>query len=204
MFADSYSSKLLENAAAEIAKLPGIGNKTALRLALHLLKKSEDEVRALSNALTKMREEIRYCSSCNNISDNDICEICANTARNQAIICVVESIKDVMAIEKTGQFKGLYHVLGGIISPLDGVGPDDLKLQNLQSKVVAGSVNELILTLSTTMEGDTTNFYLYRKFSPFNITITTPARGLAIGDEIEYADEITLGRSIANRMPFKL
>ena len=204
MLNDSYSSKLLQNAVAELAKLPGVGNRTALRLALHLLSKSSEDVNIFGSTIIKMRDEIKYCNSCNNISDTELCEICANPVRNAKLICVVESIKDVIAVEKTDQFKGIYHVLGGIISPMDGVGPDDLKIRNLEQKLEQGKVDELVLALSTTMEGDTTNYYLFKRFSKFNKPITVLARGVSIGDELEYADELTLGRSIINRVPFSL
>ena len=198
-----FSSLLLENAVNEFAKLPGIGRKTALRLVLHLLKQPEQNVDLFGNTLIQLRKEIVYCQVCHNISDTEICRICSNSGRDRETICVVETIKDVMTIEKTQQFRGLYHVLGGIISPMDGVGPKDLTIENLISRVRGGQVKEVILALSTTMEGDTTNFYIFRKLAPFNVKITTIARGVAIGDELEYADEVTLGRSILNRVEFK-
>ena len=197
-----YSSSLLENAVNEFAKLPGIGRKTALRLVLHLLKQTEAEVETFGNAFIALRREIVYCSVCHNISDTEVCQICSNPGRDHQTICVVENIKDVMTIENTRQFRGLYHVLGGIISPMDGVGPNDLEIESLMRRVQENEINEVILALSTTMEGDTTNFYIFRKLSPSNVKITTIARGIAIGDELEYADEVTLGRSIVNRVEF--
>ena len=197
-----YSSSLLENAVNEFAKLPGIGRKTALRLVLHLLKQTEAEVETFGNAFIALRREIVYCSVCHNISDTEVCQICSNPGRDHQTICVVENIKDVMTIENTRQFRGLYHVLGGIISPMDGVGPNDLEIESLMRRVQENEINEVILALSTTMEGDTTNFYIFRKLSPSNVKITTIARGIAIGDEQEYADEVTLGRSIVNRVEF--
>ena len=197
-----YYSSLLENAVNEFAKLPGIGRKTALRLVLHLLKQTEAEVETFGNAFIALRREIVYCSVCHNISDTEVCQICSNPGRDHQTICVVENIKDVMTIENTRQFRGLYHVLGGIISPMDGVGPNDLEIESLMRRVQENEINEVILALSTTMEGDTTNFYIFRKLSPSNVKITTIARGIAIGDELEYADEVTLGRSIVNRVEF--
>ena len=197
-----FSSLLLENAVNEFAKLPGIGRKTALRLTLHLLKQSEQEVDLFGNTFIQLRKEIRYCKVCHNISDTELCQICANSGRDHETVCVVENIKDVMSIENTQQFRGLYHVLGGIISPMDGIGPKDLEIESLVERVERGDIKELILALSTTMEGDTTNFYIFRKLAPANVKITTIARGVAIGDELEYADEITLGRSILNRVEF--
>jgi len=198
----NLSSSLLENAVQEFSKLPGIGRKTALRLVLHLLKKEKHEVEAFGNALIQLRREIVYCKVCHNISDTEVCHICSNTSRDNSIICVVESIKDVLSIENTQQFRGLYHVLGGVISPMDGVGPADLQIESLINRVQSGDVNEVILALSTTMEGDTTNFFLFRKLTVIDIKITTIARGISIGDELEYTDEVTLGRSILNRVEF--
>lgn len=197
-----FSSSLLENAVNEFAKLPGIGRKTALRLVLHLLKQSVTEVDSFGNAFIQLRKEIVYCKVCHNISDTDICHICSHPSRDAATICVVENIKDVMSIENTQQFRGLYHVLGGVISPMDGIGPKDLEIESLVQRVINNNIKEVILALSTTMEGDTTNFYIFRKLGSTNVKITTIARGIAVGDELEYADEITLGRSILNRVEF--
>lgn len=198
-----FSSKLLENAVNEIAQLPGIGKRTALRLALHLLREPESKTAALSEALSKMRSEIKFCKNCHNISDVDLCEICINSNRNSEIVCVVEDVRDVMAIENTSQFKGHYHVLGGKISPMDGIGPNDLTIHSLVEKVKSGLVKELIFALSSTMEGDTTNFYIFKQIETYSLVTTTIARGIAVGDELEFADEITLGRSIINRIPFE-
>ncbi|MEZ5010932.1 MAG: recombination mediator RecR [Bacteroidales bacterium] len=197
-----YPSRLLENAVNEFASLPGIGRKSALRLVMHLLRKNETEVEKFGESIIRLKKEVHYCNICNNISDTEICEICSDTSRDKNLVCVVENIRDVIAIENTGQYRGLYHVLGGIISPMDGIGPADLKINSLETKVSEGGIEEVILALSTTMEGDTTNFYLFRRLSPYNIRITTLSRGVAIGDELEYTDEITLGRSIINRTPF--
>jgi len=197
-----FSSLLLENAVNEFSKLPGIGRKTALRLVLHLLKQPEPDVEQFGNSFIKLRKEICYCPKCHNISDSGTCQICGNPARDSNIVCVVENVKDVMSIENTQQFKGLYHVLGGIISPMDGIAPSDLEIESLVKRVASENVKEVILALSATMEGDTTNFYIYRKLAPYNVKVTTIARGVAIGDELEYADEITLGRSIINRITF--
>lgn len=202
MGTQQFSSSLLENAVNEFAKLPGIGRKTALRLVLHILKQTEQEVDTFGNAFIQLRKEIVYCKVCHNISDTDICHICSNPSRDGETICVVENIKDVMSIENTQQFRGLYHVLGGIISPMDGIGPNDLEIESLLQRVVNENVKEVVLALSTTMEGDTTNFYIFRKLGATNVKITTIARGISIGDELEYADEITLGRSILNRVEF--
>ncbi len=198
-----FSSKLLEKAVNEMAQLPGIGKRTALRLVLHLLKQPVEQTQYLSQALTTMREEVKFCASCHNISDVEICEICSNTSRNRTIICVVEDIRDVMAIENTSQFKGIYHVLGGKISPIDGVGPSQLNIFSLVEKVKLGTIEEIIFALSSTMEGDTTNFYIYKQIKDFEIKTSTIARGISVGDELEYADEVTLGRSILNRVPFE-
>jgi len=200
---NQFSSKLLENAVNEFAKLPGIGRKTALRLVLHLLRQDVEQVNMFGEAIIKLRNEVKHCKVCNNISDNDICEICSNPSRDHSLICVVESIKDVIAIENTHQYNGIYHVLGGIISPMDGIGPNDLKIDLLEKNVAKGDVKELIFALSTTMEGDTTNFFLYKKLSKYNVVMSTIARGVSIGDELEYTDELTLGRSIVNRTPFE-
>jgi recombination protein RecR len=197
-----YPSVLLENAVNEFAKLPGIGRKTALRLALHSLKRTPEEVTSFSQAIIDLRNNVNFCRVCHNICDEDICNICSDKRRDASLICVVENIKEVVAIENTGQFHGLYHVLGGIISPMDGIGPNDLQIAGLVERARSEMVSEIILALSTTMEGDTTNFYIYRKLSGLNIKISVIARGVSIGDEIEYADEITLGRSILNRTNF--
>lgn len=199
-----FSSKLLEKAVNEIALLPGIGKRTALRLVLHLLKQPKEQTHFLSEALTMMRNEVKFCISCHNISDVELCEICSNVKRNHEIICVVEDIRDVMAIENTGQFRGIYHVLGGKISPIDGVGPSQLNIVSLVEKVKLGEVTELIFALSSTIEGDTTNFYIYKQIQELEIITTTIARGISVGDELEYADEVTLGRSILQRVPFEM
>lgn len=196
---NTYPSKLLENAVSELSKLPGIGRKSALRLALYLLRKDISEVEAFGNAVIKMRKEIRYCRECHNISDADLCSICASPKRDKSILCVVETTRDVMAIENTGQMSGVYHVLGGIISPMEGIGPEDLAIESLVTRVAKGEVKEIVLALPTTIEGDTTNFYLYRKLKDFTMKVTTLARGVSIGDELEFTDEVTLGRSILNR-----
>lgn len=200
---NSYSSKLVENAVNELSRLPGIGRKTALRLALYLLKKEENFSVSLGEAVIKMRSEIMFCKECFNISDSEVCEICANPNRSKDTICVVEDIRDVMAIENTGQYKGVYHILGGIISPMDGIGPQDLHIDGLINRVTGGNVQEIIMALSTTIEGDTTNFYIYKKLKDMDVAVSTIARGVAIGDELEYTDEVTLGRSILNRMPYE-
>lgn len=197
-----YASKLVEQAVDEIAQLPGIGKRTAMRLVLFLLRQPETTSLDLAEAISNLRTKIQYCTSCYNISDLPICSICANPKRQKDLVCVVEDVRDVMAIESTGQFNGLYHVLGGKISPLDGIGPQELEIKSLVEKVKSGTINELILALSSTMEGDTTNFYIYKQVSPYNISVTTIARGVAVGDELEYADEVSLGRSIVKRIPF--
>lgn len=197
-----YPSTLLEDAVNEFAKLPGVGRKTALRLVLHMLRQDIKHVENFSSSILTLKKDVKYCKSCFNISDTDTCPICSNTGRDATTVCVVENIKEVMAIENTSQFKGLYHVLGGIISPIDGIGPNDLQIDTLVERVSKGNINEIILALSTTMEGDTTNFYIYKKLAPYNIKISMIARGISIGDEIEYADEVTLGRSILNRTLF--
>lgn len=199
----NYPSSLLEDAVNEFAKLPGIGRKTALRLVLYLLKQETEEVNHFGETIIKLRNEIKYCTSCNNISDTEVCNICADNSRDHSIICIVENIQDVLSIENTQQYNGVYHVLGGIISPMDGIGPRELKLDTLEEKISKAEVKEIIFALSTTMEGDTTNFYIYKKFKMYPIKISTIARGVSIGDELEYADEITLGRSILNRTPFE-
>ena len=198
-----YPSRTLENAVNEFASLPGIGRKTAFRLVMSLLKRDPDEVRKFGESIMKLREEIRYCRNCHNISDTDICSICTDERRDRSLICVVENIQDVIAIENTRQYKGLYHVLGGIISPIDGIGPADLNIDSLETKAGNGGITEIILALSTTMEGDTTNFYLFRRLSKYGIPLTTLARGVAVGDELEYTDELTLGRAITNRSPYQ-
>ena len=198
-----FSSKLLENAVNEIAQLPGIGKRTALRLSLHLLKQPKENTSHLTQALNDLRELINFCSSCHNLSDVPICEICSNPARDDSLLCVVEDIRDVIAIENTGQFKGYYHVLGGIISPIDGVGPQDLNLDSLEQKVKEGKVKEIIFALSATMEADTTNFYIYKILAPYNVKTSAIARGIPVGDELEYTDEVTLGRSILKRVPYE-
>lgn len=194
-----YPSALLEKAVAEFSRLPGIGRKTALRLVLHLLKTRVEDVESFSSSILKVRKDIKYCQLCHNISDTETCAICANPHRDAATICVVENIQDVMAIENTQQYNGLYHVLGGVISPMDGVGPNDIEISSLVERVAKGGVNEVILALSSTMEGDTTNYYISRKFAPYKVKTSVIARGISVGDEIEYTDEVTLGRSIINR-----
>ncbi|WP_420321938.1 recombination mediator RecR [Flagellimonas sp.] len=198
-----FSSKILENAVYEMSQLPGIGKRTALRLVLHLLKQPEERTNLLADALVKLRSEINFCKTCSNISDTEICEICANTKRDRSLVCVVEDIRDVMAIENTSQYNGLYHVLGGKISPMEGVGPQDLNIISLVKRVKEEEVKELIFALSSTMEGDTTNFYIYKQLEGLNVATSTIARGISVGDELEYADEVTLGRSILNRVPFE-
>jgi recombination protein RecR len=198
-----FPSKLLESAVNEFSSLPGIGRKTAFRLVMNLLRRDKEEVLRFGESIIRLRGEILYCKVCNNISDTEICTICSDERRDRSLLCVVENIQDVMAIENTRQFNGLYHVLGGIISPIDGIGPADLSIDSLEQKIKAGGINEIILALSTTMEGDTTNFYLYRRLGKYNSAITTLARGLAMGDELEYTDEITLGRAINNRNPYQ-
>ncbi len=198
----AYPSLLLEKAVDEFSQLPGIGRKTALRHMLFLLRQPEERVDAMVESITRLRHDVKFCRVCHNISDTNTCSICADPRRDETIICVVENIRDVMAIENTQQYKGLYHVLGGIISPMDGIGPSDLEIDSLVSRVAQGGVEEVILALSSTMEGDTTNFYLYRKLSSFDVKLTVIARGISVGNELEYTDEVTLGRSILNRTPF--
>lgn len=200
--AQQYSSALLEKAVNEFAKLPGIGRKTAMRLVLHLLRQETSMVEAFGNALITLKHEVKYCKMCHNISDTELCGICANPSRDASVICVVENVQDVMAVENTQQFKGLYHVLGGVISPMDGIGPSNLQIDSLVKRVEEGTVKEIIFALSPTMEGDTTNFYISRKLAAFDVKLSVIARGISIGDELEYTDEVTLGRSIVNRMPF--
>lgn len=198
----NFSSKLLENAVNEISQLPGIGRRTALRLVLHLLKRPKEQTFHLASALNVLVEDIRKCVKCHNISDVDLCEICSSHNRNETIVCVVEDIRDVMAIESTAQYKGVYHVLGGKISPIEGVGPQNLTINSLVDKVKSGNIKEIIFALSSTMEGDTTNFYIYKQLKGLEVNMSTIARGISVGDELEYADEVTLGRSIINRVPF--
>ncbi|WP_299678641.1 recombination mediator RecR [uncultured Dokdonia sp.] len=198
-----FSSKLLENAVYEMSQLPGVGKRTALRLVLHLLRQPETQTHHLAEALLTMRDTIKFCKKCHNISDVALCEICANPNRDASLVCVVEDIRDVMAIENTSQYKGLYHVLGGKISPLDGIGPQELNIFSLIEKVKEGEVKEIIFALSSTMEGDTTNFYIYKQVEEYNVQTSTIARGISVGDELEYADEVTLGRSILHRIPFE-
>ena len=198
-----YPSQLLEKAVQEFSKLPGIGRKTALRLVLHQLRQDTEDVHAFVEAIAKMKLEVHYCQRCHNISDSDLCPICADPRRDASTICVVENIQDVMAVENTQQFHGLYHVLGGIISPMDGIGPSDIEVDSLVSRVAEGNVQEVILALSPTMEGDTTNFYIYRKLAPTGVKVSVIARGVAVGNELEYTDEVTLGRSIMNRTLFE-
>jgi len=199
----TFPSRLLETAVNELSKLPGIGKKTALRLVLYLLKQDTSMTDALGESIIKLRREIKFCTECHNISDTETCLICSNTNRDRSLVCVVEDVRDVMAIENTNQFKGVYHILGGIISPMDGIGPGDLHIDTLVSKVATGDVKEIIMALSATMEGDTTNFYIYKRLKEFDISISTIARGIAIGDDLEYTDEVTLGRSIINRTPYE-
>lgn len=198
----TYPSKLVERAVEQLASLPGVGRKTALRLALHLLSRPVSDVQTFAHALAEMREGIVYCKKCHNISDTELCPICSNPKRDQSLVCVVQHVGDVLAIENTGQYRGVYHVLGGVISPIDGIGPEDLKITELIDRVRQGSVQEIILALGTTMEGDTTNFFIYRSLSGLDVKLSVIARGVAIGDEIEYADEVTLGRSILSRTSF--
>jgi len=200
---DKYPSRLLENAVNEFSKLPGIGRKSALRLVLHFLRQEQEQVTSFGNSIIQLRNEIKHCKVCHNISDTEVCQICSNSSRNNSVICVVENIRDVMSIESTQQYNGLYHVLGGIISPMDGIGPGDLEINSLVERLQDSDVIEVILALSTTMEGDTTNFYIYRKLKDLEIKISTLARGVSIGDELEYTDEITLGRSLINRVPYE-
>ena len=203
MSIDHFPSKLLENAVNEFAKLPGIGKKTALRLVLHLLKKEPDEVHRFSDAMTHLRDEVKHCRQCHNISDAEVCNICGSNSRDSGVVCVVENIRDVMSIENTQQYRGVYHVLGGIISPMDGIGPSDLEIDSLLKRVEEGGIREIIFALSTTMEGDSTNFYLFKKLKNSTIRITTLARGVSVGDELEFTDEVTLGRSIVNRLLYE-
>lgn len=196
------SSQLLDRAVSEFALLPGVGRKTALRLALFMLRQSEDDVDKFTNAISRMRHDVKRCRICHNISDEDVCPICSDTHRDRSLVCVVENVQDVMAVEATQQYRGLYHVLGGVISPMDGMGPSDLEIDSLVSRVAEGEVKEVILALGSTMEGDTTNFYIARKLAPLKVKLSVIARGIAVGDELQYTDEVTLGRSILNRTPF--
>lgn len=198
-----FSSRLLAQAVDEMSQLPGIGKRTALRLVLHLLRQPQEQTERLTDSLRSLREEINFCVTCHNISDTTRCEICSSPKRDTGLVCVVEDIRDVMAIENTAQYKGLYHVLGGKISPMEGIGPQDLNINTLLERAGQGEIRELIFALSSTMEGDTTNFYIFKKLEPLNLRISTIARGIAVGDELEYADEVTLGRSILNRIPFE-
>jgi recombination protein RecR len=200
---NTYPSKLLENAVNELSRLPGIGKKTALRLCLHMLGQPEPGITRLGQAIIELRQNIRYCAVCHNISDDEVCSICSDASREASLICVVESARDVMAIENTGQFRGLYHVLGGKISPFEGKSPADLNIESLARRVESGNISEIVFALPANMEGDTTVFYIYKKLKPFGIKFSTIARGIAIGDELEYTDEITLGRSIINRQPYE-
>lgn len=197
-----FTSSLLEEAVTELSRLPGVGRKTALRLALHLLRRDERETDNLSNALSRLRHEVRYCRQCHNISETELCPVCSSPLRDNRTVCVVENVKDVMSIENTSSFNGVYHVLGGLISPVDGIGPDSLEIASLVERVAAGGVDEIILALSATMEGDTTNYYIFRRLASLPVRITQLARGVSVGNEIEYTDEITLGRSLINRIPF--
>lgn len=199
----NYPSKLLETAVHEFSKFPGIGEKTALRLVLYLLRQDKEVIVNFGNTIVQLSKEIKYCGVCQNISDTEICNICSDSSRDHSTVCIVENIKDVISIENTQQFRGVYHILGGIISPIDGIGPTDLTIDSLDKRIAEGNIKELILALSTTLEGDTTNFYLYKKFKPYEIKITTLARGVSVGDELEYTDEITLGKSIVNRTLFE-
>ena len=202
MIQQQYPSQLLEKAVAEFAKLPGIGRKTALRLVLWLLRQEDEEAEQFAEAVRRLKQEVKYCKTCHNISDTDLCPICADPKRDGSLVCVVENIQDVMAIENTQQYHGLYHVLGGVISPMDGLGPSDIEIDSLVSRVAEGQVKEVILALSPTMEGDTTNFYIFRKLAGYEVKVSVIARGVSVGNELEYTDEVTLGRSIMNRTPF--
>lgn len=198
-----YPSRLLEDAVNEFASLPGIGRKTAFRLVMNLLRRNPAEVKKFGESIIRLQAEISYCKVCHNISDNEICNICSDEKRDKSLVCVVENIRDVMAVENTRQYRGVYHVLGGIISPIEGIGPSDLKIDSLEEKAATGNIREIIFALSTTMEGDTTNYYLYKRLSKYNVMLSTLARGVAVGDELEYTDEITLGRAINNRNPYQ-
>ncbi|MEE1140404.1 MAG: recombination mediator RecR [Prevotella sp.] len=203
MISQQYPSQLLERAVQEFSKLPGVGRKTALRLVLHLLRQEDQDVQAFVEAVSRLKHDVCYCKTCHNISDAERCPICADPRRDATTVCVVENIQDVMAVENTQQYQGLYHVLGGVISPMDGIGPSDLEIDSLVKRVEEGRVREVILALSPTMEGDTTNFYIFRKLAPYDVSISIIARGVSVGNELEYTDEVTLGRSIVNRTPFE-
>ena len=203
MISQQYPSQLLERAVQEFSKLPGVGRKTALRLVLHLLRQEDQDVQAFVEAVSRLKHDVCYCKTCHNISDAERCPICADPRRDATTVCVVENIQDVMAVENTQQYQGLYHVLGGVISPMDGIGPSDLEIDSLVKRVEEGGVREVILALSPTMEGDTTNFYIFRKLAPYYVSISIIARGVSVGNELEYTDEVTLGRSIVNRTPFE-
>ncbi len=198
-----YPSALLEKAVGEFSKLPGIGRKTALRLVLHMLRRSDEEVERFADAVARMKREVVYCKVCHNVSDTDVCPICGDARRDASTVCVVENVQDVMAVENTQQYHGLYHVLGGVISPMDGIGPSDIEIESLVNRVAKGGISEVILALGSTMEGDTTNFYIARKLAFWPVKVSVIARGISVGDELEYADEVTLGRSILNRTPFE-
>ena len=198
-----YPSALLENAVSQFSTLPGLGRKTALRLVLHLLRQPEQDVEQFADSITRLKKEVHYCRICHNISDTEVCPICQSTRRDRQTVCVVENIQDVMSVERTGQYNGLYHVLGGIISPMDGIGPKDIEIDSLVARIQPEQIQEVILALPTTMEGDTTNFYIYRRLAPTGVRVSQIARGMAIGNELEYTDEITLGRSIVNRTEFR-
>lgn len=197
---DTYPSRLLERAVAEVSKLPGIGRKTALRLVLHLLRQDKKEIHELSDSLTNLADNVKYCTVCHNLSDTEVCDICSNPRRDNTTICVVENISNVMSVENTGQYRGLYHVLGGVISPIDGIGPADLEIDSLVARVAEGGIKEVIFALNPTMDGDTTNFYISRKLKEYDVLLTTLARGISVGDELEYTDEVTLGRALSNRI----
>lgn len=203
MISQQYPSQLLERAVQEFSKLPGVGRKTALRLVLHLLRQEDQDVQAFVEAVSRLKHDVCYCKTCHNISDAERCPICADPRRDATTVCIVENIQDVMAVENTQQYQGLYHVLGGVISPMDGIGPSDLEIDSLVKRVEEGGVREVILALSPTMEGDTTNFYIFRKLAPYDVSISIIARGVSVGNELEYTDEVTLGRSIVNRTPFE-
>ena len=203
MISQQYPSQLLERAVQEFSKLPGVGRKTALRRVLHLLRQEDQDVQAFVEAVSRLKHDVCYCKTCHNISDAERCPICADPRRDATTVCVVENIQDVMAVENTQQYQGLYHVLGGVISPMDGIGPSDLEIDSLVKRVEEGGVREVILALSPTMEGDTTNFYIFRKIAPYDVSISIIARGVSVGNELEYTDEVTLGRSIVNRTPFE-